>query len=41
MCLFVPMYIVVHAKKSPVGKNLLKAWWLGLGLLVTGGVLAS
>ncbi len=41
MCLFVPMYIVVHSKKSSTGKNLLNAWWVGLGLLIAGGILAS
>lgn len=41
MCLFVPMYIVVYSKKSPMGKKFLNLWWLGLGLLVAGGVIAS
>jgi hypothetical protein len=41
MCLVVPMYIVVHSKRSQTGKRLLATWYIGLGLLVTGGVISS
>lgn len=41
LCLFVPFYIVVYAKKNKVGVWLMRCWYAGIALVVIGGVLAS
>lgn len=41
LCLFIPGYIFVYAKKHQVGIWLMRGWYAGIALLVVGGVLAS
>ena len=41
LCLVVPLYIIVHAKKSQTGRRLLAAWYAGLAVLVVGGIISS
>lgn len=41
LCLIVPMYIVVYVRKTQTGSRFLLGWYLGVGLLVAGGILAS
>ena len=40
-CFLVPFYVYVYARKHNVGIWLMRAWYLGLVLLITGGVLSS
>ncbi|ONH55828.1 hypothetical protein BLL36_06855 [Pseudomonas cedrina subsp. cedrina] len=40
LCLFIPFYVYVYAKKDPQAKPFLWAWYAGIGLLIT-GVIAS
>jgi len=41
MCLFVPLYGYVVAGRANANPWLMRLWFVGLGLLVLGGVLAS
>ncbi len=40
LCLFIPFYVYVYAKKDPQAKPFLWAWYAGVGLLIA-GVIAS
>lgn len=40
-CIIVPMYIVVYARKSQTGSRLLNMWYIGIALLITGGIISS
>lgn len=41
LCFIVPLYVYVYARKNAAGVWLMRAWYLGMGLLVAGGVLSS
>lgn len=40
LCLLIPFYVYVYAKKDPQAKPFLWAWYAGVGLLIA-GVIAS
>lgn len=41
LCFVAPLYVWVYARKSPVPNWFMRAWYLGVALLVAGGVAAS
>ena len=41
LCFVVPLYVWVYARKSTVPVWFMRAWYLGVLLLVIGGVLAG
>lgn len=41
LCFVVPLYIVAYARRYPVGRTLMAAWYAGLGCLALGTVLLS
>lgn len=40
-CLFVPLYVYVYARRHKAGIWLMRAWYLGIALLIVGATLAS
>ena len=40
-CFIIPLYVFVYARKHKVGTWLLRAWYIGVALIVVGGVVAS
>lgn len=40
LCLFIPFYVYVYARKDPQAKPFLWGWYVGIALLVA-GVIAS
>ncbi|MEY4562684.1 MAG: hypothetical protein RLZZ618_1961 [Pseudomonadota bacterium] len=41
LCFVIPLYVFVYARKHKVGIWMLRAWYLGIALIVVGGVMAS
>lgn len=41
LCLVIPFYVYVYAKKDPQAKVFLWAWYLGVLLLITGVIAAG
>ncbi len=41
LCFLVPLYVYVYARKHKVGVWLMRGWYAGVALLITGGVLSS
>jgi len=41
MCLIIPFYLYVYAKKEPHAKPWLWAWYAGIGLLIVGVIAAN
>jgi|LakMenEpi03Aug12_release.lakeMendotaPanAssembly.Ray.scaffolds.fasta_scaffold00370_90 hypothetical protein len=41
LCLIVPFYLYVYAKRHPVGRALMRAWYAGIVALIAGTVLLS
>jgi hypothetical protein len=39
--LIVPFYLYVYAKRHPVGRALMRAWYAGIVALIAGTVLLS
>lgn len=40
-CLFLPLYVFVYARKHPAGRKFMAGWYIGVGLLIVGGVMVS
>ncbi|MBJ2158934.1 hypothetical protein [Variovorax sp. IB41] len=41
LCLFVPLYVYVYARRHKVGVWLMRGWYLGIALFIVGATLAS
>ena len=41
LCLFVPFYIYVYARRHKVGVWLMRVWYLGIAVFLVGATLAS
>lgn len=41
LCLFVPLYIYVYARKHKVGIWLMRGWYAGIAVFIIGGVLST
>lgn len=41
MCFVVPLYVWAYARRNPVGRALMSAWYAGIVALISGVVLSS
>lgn len=41
LCLLIPLYVYVYARREPKAKPFLLAWYAGVGLLALGVITAS
>lgn len=41
LCLFIPFFVYVYARREPRARPFLWAWYIGIVLLVAGGVAAG
>jgi len=41
LCLVVPCYVVVYARRHPVSRLFLRAWYLGMACFVVGAAVTS
>jgi hypothetical protein len=41
LCLFVPLYIYVYARRHKVGVWMMRCWYLGIAIFLVGATLVS